>query len=276
MKTILVATDFSPAAMNAVNYATDMALSIKADLLLLHIYPMPVSYTEMPVVVNLAQMELSAEEEMNALEENLIRQTAGLLSIKTKVIIGSFFEELKTVCEEVEPYAVVMGSQGTSAIERFMFGGHAVYAMKHLMWPLITVPSNAHYSSIKKIGLACDFEKPVDATSIEEITKMVNDFHAVLLILNTGSNDAFNPEIVFQSTLLQERLIELKPALHFITGKNTNESILNFVEENQIDLLIVLPKRHSLLEMIIHKSHTKQFVLHCHVPVLALQRFSRL
>ncbi|MEO5995934.1 MAG: universal stress protein [Chitinophagaceae bacterium] len=271
MKTIIVATDFSQAAMNAVNYAADMALSIQADLLLLHIYPMPVSYTEMPLVANLEQLQQSAEEELNIVSENLTRRMDFKLSVKTNVITGSFFEELATLCAKIKPYAVVMASQGTSATERFLFGGHTVYAMKHLMWPLITVPPNAQYSSIKEIGLACDFEKPVDTIPLDEIIKIVDDFHANIHILNTGRKDVFNPEIVFQSGLLQEKLMKLKPVFNFITGQNINDSILDFVEKNQIDLLIVLPKRYGLLDMIVHKSNTKRFVLHSHVPVLALQ-----
>ena len=51
MKTILVATDFSAAALNAANYAADMASTINADILLLHVYHIPVSYSEIPVVV---------------------------------------------------------------------------------------------------------------------------------------------------------------------------------------------------------------------------------
>ena len=52
MKTILVATDFSPAALNAANYAADMALAINADILLLHVYQIPVVYLEVPVALN--------------------------------------------------------------------------------------------------------------------------------------------------------------------------------------------------------------------------------
>ena len=99
---------------------------------------------------------------------------------------------------------------------------------------------------------------------------LVNDFDAKLHILNTGKRKEFKPELVFESGLLQEMLGALNPEYHFITSGNTDEGILNFAEKNKIDLLIVLPKRHSLLEKLVHKSHTKQFVLHSHVPVMAL------
>ena len=271
MKTILVATDFSPAALNAANYAADMALAINADILLLHVYQIPVVYLEVPVV-NEEDMMQEAEKDIIQLKEELALKRGGKLNIETEVRIGVFFPEMKTVCERIKPYTVVMGSQGTTAAERLFFGSHTVYAMKHLMWPLITVPPEAKFSSVKKIGLACDFDKVVDTTPIDEIKMLVNDFNAELHILNTGKKEVFNPEIVFESGLLEEMLAPLKPNYHFITNENTDEGIMDFAEKNHIDLLIVLPKRHGLLDKLIHKSHTKQLVLHSHVPVMALHQ----
>ena len=58
MKTIIVPTDYSPAATNAVNYAADMALAIKADLLLVHVYQIPVAVGDMPLaLVSVEEMQ---------------------------------------------------------------------------------------------------------------------------------------------------------------------------------------------------------------------------
>ena len=111
MKTILVATDFSSAALNATNYAADMALAINADILLLHVYQIPVSYSEIPVAVNAEDMQQSVEKDINKIKEQLTRKTSGKLNIETEVRMGIFFPELKTVCERIKPYTVVMGSQ---------------------------------------------------------------------------------------------------------------------------------------------------------------------
>ena len=272
MKTILIATDFSPAALNAANYAADMALAINADILLLHVYQIPVVYLEVPVAVNEESIMQDAEKEILKLEKELIRKTGGKLNMETEVRMGIFFPELKSVCEHVKPYTVVMGSQGKTAAERLLFGSDAVNAMKHLMWPLITVPPEATFSAVKKIGLACDFAKAVDTTSLDEIKMLVNDFNAELYVLNTGEKDVFNPEIVFESDVLEEILKPLKPNYHLINNQNTDENIMDFAEKNHIDLLVVLPKRHNLLNKLIHKSHTKQLVLHSHVPVMALHQ----
>lgn len=270
MKTILVATDFSAAALNASNYAQAMASVIQADILLLHVYSLPVNYNEIPVAMNVEILQQDAEKEINRIKDQLIRQADGKLHVTTEIRIGLFFPELKAVCEKIKPYVVITGSQGTTAAERVLLGSHAVQAMKHLEWPLITVPPAFKFSSIKKIGFACDFEKVVDTVPVDEIKKLVNDFNASLHILNTGKKKEFKPELIFESGLVQEMLGNLKPEYHFITSDNTDEAILDFAEKNEIDLLVVLPKRHSLLDQLVHKSHTKQFVLHSHVPVMAL------
>jgi len=270
MKKILVATDFSPAAFNAAKYAAHMAMAIKADLILLHVYGIPVVYSEMPTAINAEDVRLGAEENISELEEKLRLETGGQVRIKTTIILGAFYHELKTVCEILHPYTVVLGSQGTTARERLLFGSHAVHAMRYLSWPLITVPPNAMFSDIKKIGLACDLNKVIKNTPIDEIKRLVHEFNAELHVMNTGKETVFDPDQVFEAGMLQERLIDLKPIYDFISNENTDEGILKFAEENNIDLLIVLPKRHNLLDAIIHRSHTKHFVLHSHVPVMAL------
>jgi nucleotide-binding universal stress UspA family protein len=272
MKTILVTTDFSTAANNAVNYAADMALSINARLLLINVVQTPIGYSDMPIVISLEDMMRSSEKDMQNLKEEVMVRTGNKIVIEAEVGMGGFFEELKTVCERIKPYAVVMGSQGKTAAEHLMFGAHAVHTVKHLTWPVITVPPGAVFTTVKKIGLASDLTQVMETTPIEEIKMLVNDFNAELHILNTGKTEVFDADIVFESGLMQEMTMALKPTFHFISNKNTDEGIMDFAEKNQIDLLIVLPRRHNLLGSIFHKSHTKQLILHSHVPVMALHQ----
>jgi nucleotide-binding universal stress UspA family protein len=273
MKTILVATDFSPSAANAANYAADMALAINADLLLLYVYKLPVSYEDVGIPFNEGNFIADAEKRINELKNQLSERTGGKLHIDTKVRMAvSFQQELENVCEDVKPYSVVMGSQGTTATEHLFFGSHAFYAMKRLMWPLIAVPPAAIFSSIKKIALACDYINVLITTPLDEIKLLVHDFKAKLHVLNTAKKLVTSPDVDFESGLLKEMLSSLNPDYHFITSEYTDEAIMNFVEKHNIDLLIVLPKRHDLVDKLIHKSHTKQMVLHCQVPVMALHQ----
>lgn len=270
MKYILVATDFSPAADNAVNYAADMAMAIHGKLVLFHVFQVPVVYSEVPVAPNPDLMLKDAETALELIKNKIMLKFEGRVEVETAIRMGGFFEELESVCNFFEPYVVILGSQGTSATDRFMFGGHTVYAMQHIQWPLITVPPKAKFLFIHNIGLACDFNNVIDTIPVDELKILVDDFKATLHILNTGKSNDFSPEMVFESGLLQEMLISMKPEYHFITHENVDDGIIEFTDKHNIDLLIVLPKRHSLLERLVRRSHTRQLVLHSHVPVMSL------
>ena len=270
MKTILVATDFSRAALNATNYAIEMALAIDADLYLLHVFQTPGTSLQVPMPLILDEMLRDVEGEMDKQKEYVVRKTAGKLAVKTEVRREYFFAELEAVCDSIKPYCVIMGSQGTTVAERLAFGGHAVYAMRHLEWPLITVPPNTTFSSVKNIALACDFDDAINTMPLDKIKALVNDFGATLYVLNTSKGEELDQEIISKTKQLEQELGTIKPHYNFIINLDTDAGILGFVEDNNIDLLIVLPKHYDLLHNLLHKSHTKHMVLHSKVPVLAL------
>jgi nucleotide-binding universal stress UspA family protein len=224
----------------------------------------------MALPVNVGDWEQEAEDLVDAWKKELIQRARGLVTITSTVRLGGFYNELETLCEKVQPYAVIMGSKGASAAERFLFGSHAIFAMKHLRWPAITVPPGANFNYIRKIGLACDFGKPDIAVPVKEISKLVNNFEAELHVLNTDDAGHYDPQVALASGYLRGALKDIKPQFHFIAGRNTETEIIDFVRKNGIDLVIVLPGQHNVVEAIFHKSHTKQFVLQSPVPIMAL------
>ena len=65
MKKIIIPTDFSPAALNATHYAMDMALAINGSLHLLHIYQLPISVTDAPLVlISVDELKENAEKKL--------------------------------------------------------------------------------------------------------------------------------------------------------------------------------------------------------------------
>ncbi|WP_325401632.1 hypothetical protein [Agriterribacter sp.] len=64
--------------------------------------------------------------ELHQIKDILIIRTNDKIKIGSEIREGSFFGELKMFCEKIKPYAVVMGSQNTTAAERAFFGGYTI------------------------------------------------------------------------------------------------------------------------------------------------------
>jgi len=273
MKTIIVSTDFSPAATNAMNYAVDMAKTIDASVLLLHVYQVPVSYTEVPVVlVSVEDLRKNAEAEMEVLKKNIENNTSGKVKVYTEIKMGDVVDELNDLCNNTHPFAVVMGTKGHSAFERALFGSNTLTAIKKLHCPVICVPPGKQFGNgIKKIGLACDFREVLESTPTHAIKELVKEFNGELHVLNIDyDNRQFVSETPEQSMLLHTMLEELKPQYHFIQHMDVEDGINEFAEENNLDLVIAIPKKHKLLEGLFKKSSTKQLVFESHVPVMCV------
>lgn len=273
MKTIVVPTDFSPVATNAMNYAADMAQAIHASITLLHVYQVPVSMTEVPVVmVSVDELRKGSEEKLHELKAGLEHLSSGTLKVYTESRMGNVVDELEDLCQHLQPFAVVMGTKGATGLERILFGSTTLTAIKHLKWPVIVVPPGKEYGKgIHKVGFACDFQQVVETTPTEFIKSLVTEMHAELHVLNVdyeGKN--FQPETPEQSLLLHTLLEDMRPSYHFINHSDIEDGINAFAEANNLDLLITIPKKHKLIEGFFKPSSTKQLLVQSRVPVMCV------
>jgi len=241
--------------------------------MLLHIYQVPVSMTDVPVVlVSADELKKDSELKLKEIKYSVEHITSGKIKIYTETVMGDVIDELEELCKLIKPFAVIMGTKGTSGVERMLFGSTALSAIRHLKWPVIVVPPGKEYGTgIKKIGFACDFNKVVETTPVHFIKDMVKEFGAELHVLNVDyENRHFKPETPEESLMLQTLLEDLNPSYHFINNKDVENGLNEFTESNNIDLLITIPKKHGLFDNLFKHSSTKELVTQSHVPVMCV------
>ena len=272
MKPILALTDFSPISLNAVNYAVDMACAVNTNLSLLHICHFPMTYTDLSSSPKtISELIRVAKGKMVKLESELKRRSEEKIKIDTNVVSGYLITETQNYCHIKKPLAVVMGSQGTSAVESFFLGNNTISLIQHLCWPLIIVPPQGKFMGIRKVGLACDPDNMDGTIPFAEVRLLVKKFNAELHILHVRAKvDAkYTKEAIVESRAVQNVLGDLSPVYHFIEDDDLEVALSDFVETNKLDLLIVVPKKHCLIDRLFHDSLSKRLILHSHVPVMA-------
>lgn len=273
MKRIVVPTDFSASATSAMNYAVEMAKEIGAAVHLYHVYQVPVAVSDVPVViVSVEELKKNAEEQLEYLKKGLAHITSDKpVTVTTEATMGNTVDELEELCKRMHPFMVVMGSRGSTGMERILFGSTTLTAIKHLTCPVIVVPPGSNYKGIKKVGFACDFRKVIETTPTHYIEELVRLFGASLHVLNVDyENKHFKPETPEESLYLHTLLKDLNPQYHFIEEKDIEDGINKFAEENNLDLVITIPKKHKLLDGLFRKSSTRQLVFESHIPVLCI------
>jgi nucleotide-binding universal stress UspA family protein len=271
MKPIIALTDFSAISINAARYAADMATSMNTNLTLLHVCLVPMTFSEVPYPPEqLMELLKTAENNIAEIKAELDQRTAGRTRIDTIVTTGTLIPVTENYCETQDPYAVVMGTQGMGAVQRVFFGTNTLELVRHLAWPLIVVPPDAKFVAIRKIGLACDMEDVDETVPFDEIKQLVDQFKAELHILHVAGKKPTTGEKAAETVSVQNMLQEQHPVYHFLADKDIEVGLERFAEENQLDLLIVVPKKHDLVDRLLHGSHSKRLVLRTHVPIVAV------
>ena len=272
MKTIIVPTDFSAISNNAMEYAVDLAKATGCSLLLFHAYQVPVSMTDVPIVLlSVEDLQKANEGKMDETKRSLQERTGDSIKIYAETKLGDTVDELEEICTKVKPFAVVMGTKGATGMERVLFGSTTLTTIRHLSWPVIVVPPGKKYSTIKKIGFACDFREVVNTTPTHFIKDFVKEFNAELHVLNVDhKNSHFKPDTPQESILLHTLLEDLNPKYDFIDEANIEVGIEKFAEKNDLDLIITIPKKHKLLEGLFRKSHTRYLIFHSHLPIMCV------
>ncbi|MFM7838330.1 MAG: universal stress protein [Chitinophagaceae bacterium] len=272
MKTLIVPTDFSPVAINAMNYAAEMAKSIQASILLTHVYQVPVTFSEVPVpIVPVEELKKTAEDRLKELKEKLTHTYSGKLKVYTEAILGEPIDELFKLCRAIHPFAVVMGTHGTSGLEKMIMGSTTLSAIRHLDFPVLAIPPGTTFHAIKKIGLACDLKNVIASTPISFIKSIVEEFHADLQVLHVDYDDQqAKDEVPLESAHLESLLGAIRPTYHFLKSKDLVQGINEFAEKNNLNLVMVIPKKHKLLESLFHKSGSAGLVTHSHIPVMSI------
>lgn len=264
MASLIFATDFSPIAQNAVIYAAHLANYLNVDLELIHAYIIPFAYTDSPVpLLNVEEIQEIAKTSMQA-ESNRVKSAFPDLTISTDIIPGDIIDCLTEIAEKKDTVIIVMGTSGTGS-GSFLWGSAAVKALRTLTIPVLAVASDITWKPIKNICFAADYDQITEDTPFEKVISWVGKLKAQLFVVHLSSQG----NITVAPELLREKLQELHPNYCSIENENMVEGINQYLKAENIDWLVVIPKKYGFLENLFHKSRTKILAQGSNVPVLA-------
>ncbi len=272
MKNIIVPVDFSTTATNAAEFAGNLAAFYGAEIWLYHAYQIPIALSEFAYpVVDIAEMQKAAEHELNLLKENTQSKLRRTITINTRAEMNVLQLGLSNFCNEMKPDMVVMGLSGKNTLTRLIVGSNTIKTIHELTYPILVVPPKAEFIPVRKIGFACDYRQVEKTTPVAFLKKIVTDFHAELHVMNVDHNNR-NPDAdkVHESFLINDLLRDTKAEFHSIEAAEITDGINWFIDRSKLDWLVVIPKKHKLLDKIFRRSHTKELVYHTHIPVLCI------
>jgi nucleotide-binding universal stress UspA family protein len=271
MKTIIVATDFSPVADNAVAYAADLAKRIQAKLVLFNAFILPVAASN-TLITGSAYEEL-VEESLTRLRKNTLSiSAAGNIEVAHELKFDNVVEELELLQVQYKADLVVLGME-ESSLEQDLLGNTTTSAIRKLHCPVLVVPSGAKFLGMKKVLYSCDIVNGLSASVFANIKKLVNELNSDIEIFYV---DEKIKELVNQDSAspVPEVISTELEGINYVYKNVQAASIIGRIKKEihafGSELLIMVPEKHGFWDSLLHRSKTRIMAAGLDIPLLSL------
>jgi nucleotide-binding universal stress UspA family protein len=272
MPTIIVCTDFSDAARNALSYTCSLVKDKgegEVDLLLLHVFNIPSNYSGEGLSIITINDELN--DAQAGLEEELDWANAEFpgLSLRSKLTTGTLSKSLREQVDEEKPLMIVIGAGGHYG-EMLTWDAEILDLLRGLPVPVLTVPTSVTFAPVNNIAFSCNLKNVTSATPFETLKSLVSFIGAELHVLFVTTPEIDKMADKYTEDYVHEKLDEISPVYHHVKEAKVVGAITHFVDEHEIGLLMVTPKRLGIWANVFHKSNTRELMRLNTIPILAL------
>lgn len=280
MKNILIPTDFSENAWNALKYAQHLFGSVKCNFYLLHVssfadYPISPVSPENNEGKEINDFKLFLKEQLNKLL-NQVEATFTNTNHKYFGIYehGFFLEAIKTNIDEKKIDLVIMGTKGASGMRKHIIGSNAGDVITKVKCNTLIIPKEVVFSIPQEVAFPTDYNIFYASIILEAITDMLRLCQGNLRVMNVSRIDRNltkaqdkNQEYLF------DYLNEIFPknsSFHTITNKSVNVAIQCFVESRNVDMIIMVAKNLNFIQQILFDSLVEKISFHSTVPFFVI------
>ncbi len=273
MKKILVPTDFSAQAENALKVAAQLANKYNCELYLLHILEVPIhtvnafsTYNDLPETMFFMKLAHKQFEELKT--KDYLKD----LVIHEHVEFYEIFKGVFHVCKKKHIDLVIMGSNGSSGLKEMLIGSNTEKVVRTSETPVLVVKNEHKTFKTKHFVFASDFNKE----SIEPFKKAIafaNMFSSTMHLLMVNTPNHFITSSDAQNRI-QSFIKDIKMPNHTITIYNDvtiETGIMNFSQSIDADIIGMSTHGRQGISHFFNGSISEDLVNHAKRPVITFK-----
>ncbi|RNL86281.1 universal stress protein [Sinomicrobium pectinilyticum] len=276
MKRILLPTDFSDNAWNAINYATELYKNEECMFYILNVFK----------VYSYSTVNMMYPEAGNPVYDVAYKESQkGISDIVRRLVFAKnprhYFEGISKnnfltdainyLVEEKGIDMIVMGTKGAGNTRGSNYGSNAVTVMEKITsCPVIAVPSEGEFLGLKEIIFATSYEILCEKNELEPLLNLAGKFNATIRILHIRKNEELTEIQVANRRLLEDDMTDTKYTFHSLTNIEPAVGISCFAESRDADLIALVNRKHSILHRLMKKPVIKGITFYSRTPLLVM------
>lgn len=276
-KRILVPTDFSRNAMNAIHYALYLYKKQDCEFYFLNVFRVAYYTTDTLIVPEPGSeayetAKAVSEDGFIKLLENLeLHHDNPKHSYHTISSNNLLSEAIGQTIKKNDIELVVMGTQGATRAKGIIFGSNTLMAMENIReCPVLAVPEDFRFSTPKEIVFSTNFKATFKRKELNYLIEIAQMFHASTRVLYVNKEPGLNKVQEGNKQLLDEILGDVDHSFHILSDSNIPNAIASFVKSRDSDMIAFINRKHFFFESIFSRPLVKDIGYNATTPILAL------
>jgi nucleotide-binding universal stress UspA family protein len=281
MKKIMIPTDFSETALNALNYAGKLLKNDLCTFYILHAYQQEI-YESNTLIneENLAEITKTVQKKAQENLEKLLKQIKAFpknVKHHYKVISANniLIDEVDNIVDVKDIDIVIMGTNGMTDDKNLTFGSNTVQVLKYIKCPVLIIPKEYRYNAPKKIVFSSNFYIPYRKRELHFLSELALNYQSKIDVLSFSDLNTISLREAKNKHFIEEIFKKNEPSFVIGDGKDIIKTIKSYIADHSIDILVMTNRRHSFLENILFKDTINTIGLSIKIPFLVLQNIKR-
>jgi len=268
MRTLLIPTDFSENAGNALYYAIELAKRESAKIILIHAFTIDYVNVFSPES-ELAETKRQSDNELQKLSIRIAHAEG--IDFEYESIEGSAVKAILNSIKDRVIDLVIMGTKGESNFANVIFGSTTSKVIAKADCPVIAVPEGASFEPIKKITYATDY-KLGDIFALKKVLEIAKPYHAQINVLHISSEAE---SALTERTLMEKFMKKVTSQIDYFNlsfqmlhGDKVEEELWNYINSGSADLIVMSTHHYTLFERAFGKSVTNKIADRTVIPLM--------
>ncbi len=274
MKKILVPTDFSKQAENALKVAAQLAKKHKSEIYLLHMLELPLGLVDQAntggssLPESLFFMKLAHKRFEEVLSSDYLKG----IKVYETVLFQNTFEGITEVGEKNKVDLIIMGSHGASGFKEMFIGSNTEKVVRTSTIPVLVIKNENEKFAVKNFVFASDFSSECKKP-FQEAVKFAESVKAKihLVFINTATNFLTTDEANRVMEKFLNGMDVKNYTLNIYNDNSVEKGVLNFAQHINADLIGMATHGRKGLSHFFNGSVSEDLVNHANRPVITFK-----
>lgn len=278
MATIVVPTDFSENAYNALFYATQLFPKEACKIILAHSFENQFSTSTSRIDIGKNEalydtLETTTNKQLEEVKQSIYLDCEDIaLQVETFCGAQPLYKIVDHLVLKKGVHFVVMGTKGASGLKEIFLGSQAVKLIKKVKpVPVFLIPKKAKSQKPSNITYATDLKIDYATYPLEIIKKILSAHQSQLYIAHIYNQKSPGNTVEYNYRKLKQKLEDVTYSTHWISSRESmQEALAQFCTKHQINLLVLMYHKYGFLKRILKTSFIDKVSFHSEIPVLIL------